>query len=156
MYAELAAFPRPEYSGGTLPRRNPDATTIYAQIDHNLTSLPPPQHQLPPPPSQHQLPPPPSQHFIPEQQIQQLHQHQLSPQHQTTNLPQHMRHATIGHSIGIPTLPLGTPYPTPAPPQGFGGAPVFNPSSPPPVLHEEEELDNAETPLMNNHKESEV
>ena len=167
-YAELA-FPRTEYTTATL-RRSTDPATIYAQIDHNRSGNghhSTQQQQIPTLPQQQQQqqsPPPLQEHFIQQATMfdQHLHQqpihHHLSPQHQA-ELP-HIRHVSSSniHPIGIPTIQLGTPYPTPAPPLGFGGA-IYteNSSSPPPViLHEEEEQDNVETPLMNNHKESEV
>ncbi|CAL4175018.1 unnamed protein product, partial [Meganyctiphanes norvegica] len=157
MYAELA-FPRqgpgscvaaqsnmPAGSaagsggGGTLPRRRPQLEpSYYAQLDHNLTGLPPPGQHMP-----------------------------LSTA-TTTHLPMSMAYSMpmeVPPPMGIPCsmsnqeniMLQGYPNPTP-PPVGFGGSPLVYAGPPVPGLEELEDVTvTAETPLMNNHHvESEV
>ncbi|XP_068241139.1 cell adhesion molecule 2-like [Palaemon carinicauda] len=153
MYAELS-FPRgtaPQYSQATLPRRKPEPT-IYAQIDHGLGPVPV------------------SIGVVPVTgmggSVVGTLGGTMACNVGTSMVGGSMCHtspmvssglcgsptAMMGMSVAVDPANLSVAYTTPAPPpHGFGGNPLT-----PPVLPEEDEQPTAETPLMNNHKESEV
>ncbi|XP_066966605.1 neural cell adhesion molecule 2-like [Macrobrachium rosenbergii] len=149
MYAELS-FPRgaPQYPQGTIPRRKPEPT-IYAQIDHGLGPVPV------------------SMGVVPVSGMGGSVVGTLGGTMACNVGTGSMCHtapmvssglcssptAMMGMSVAVDPANLSVAYTTPAPPpHGFGG----NPLTPPPVVPEEDEQPTAETPLMNNHKESEV
>ncbi|XP_037786540.1 nephrin-like [Penaeus monodon] len=151
MYAELS-FPRGgQYPPGTLPRRKPEPT-IYAQIDHGLSSNVPPV----------------SMGVVPVTSGM-MGGTSMCPSTSLSGAPicsSGMMGGMMGG--GGPPIMMGNPgmvpggipigdvsiaaYTTPAPPpHGFGGHPLA-----PAVVPEEDEQATAETPLMTNPKESEV
>ncbi|XP_064119499.1 synaptogenesis protein syg-2-like [Macrobrachium nipponense] len=148
MYAELS-FPRgaPQYPQGTIPRRKPEPT-IYAQIDHGLGPVPV------------------SMGVVPVSGMGGSVVGTLGGTMACNMGTGSMCHtapmvssglcssptAMMGMSVAVDPANLSVAYTTPAPPpHGFGGNPLT-----PPVVPEEDEQPTAETPLMNNHKESEV
>lgn len=152
MYAELS-FPRGgQYPPGTLPRRKPEPT-IYAQIDHGLSSNVPPV----------------SMGVVPVSSGI-MGGTSMCPSTSLSGAPICSSGMMGGGMMGGggPPILMGNPgmvpggipigdvsiaaYTTPAPPpHGFGGHPLA-----PAVVPEEDEQATAETPLMTNPKESEV